>query len=61
MDTLLVSEWKKLTKTERNILLKRTHRNIDALTKKVRPIMEDVKKNGDKAVLHYNKIFERLQ
>lgn len=59
MDTpLLVSEWKKLTKTEQNIVLQRTHIDIDALTKKVRPIMEDVKKNGDKAVLHYNKIFD---
>ena len=39
-------------------ILSRSQFSYDNINKKVRAILEDVKKNGDKALIKYNKEFD---
>ncbi|MBN2617840.1 MAG: histidinol dehydrogenase [Spirochaetales bacterium] len=52
-----VKEWKNIPNDERNKIFKRSEQNIEDVIEVVNEIINHVKTNGDKALLHYNEKF----
>lgn len=52
-----VKEWKNISQEKRDKIFKRSEQNIEDVLPTVQAIIDDVKENGDKALLHYNKKF----
>jgi len=56
-----IVELKKASKDEIEKILRRGRKELDEIIERVRPIIEDVKKNGDKALLHYVEKFDHVR
>lgn len=52
-----VKEWKDITSEDKKRIFKRSEKDIEKVLPIVQSIIDDVKINGDKALLHYNKKF----
>jgi len=52
-----IREWKSISKDERAKIFKRSEQNIEDVLPVVQEIIDHVKKDGDKALLHYNEKF----
>ncbi len=54
MDTQVqIHKWKSLSRSEKQKILRRSEANVDAVTETVMPIIDDVRKRGDHALVHY--------
>lgn len=49
-----------MKKEEKDFILRRARKNIDEIKKKIKPVLDDVKKNGDKALIKYTKQFDNV-
>lgn len=55
-----VRKWKSLSLASRNTIIRRSQTDIETFNKKVIPIVDEVKKNGDIALVKYNKKFDNV-
>ena len=56
--TVAFYRWKETDQKTRERILRRAQADIDAVTEKVRPIIEDVRRRGDTALIDYAQKFE---
>lgn len=55
-----VREWKDISNDEKNMIFRRSEQNIEDVLPVVQEIINHVKKDGDKALLHYNEKFLKI-
>lgn len=57
MKDIKLTKWKSISKKGREIILRRSQADIEKFIRKVKPIVERVREEGDRALLEYNKKF----
>lgn len=61
MYCMKIRDWNAVTEEEKRFVLKRSESDITEIMKTAREVSDDVRKNGDEAVLRYTEKFDRVK